>query len=585
MAVDPDARENLNLAAQFLKSLFDEVRSPDWATSLEAQLSTFRSLMLRGTPKGDVKLFNFINEDDRVRLYSEMAERLGWESKAGLPNYLRIADVTAMVKTTNGREVPDILSIRRALVSNPKKRLIVEPGAELLPSEGWLSDYLDYAHDNEAPISYHFFCGLTMLGLGMRRNVVFDRNAFELWPNNYVFLIGPTAGRKSQAIGMAKTLGKKHNQLLTSTMEKKMVGKPGYPKGTKTDPFYDYRPIYLPKECSPQKLLELLRVQLREEGSVFYTNDSVGLLANDEVATLIGKTVKFSDDMIARLTDLYSSEESAGRATLTYGEHQLRNICFSFIFGSAPSWIRTSVTTNMFQGGFLNRSIFVYRRYKGEIIPFPAVLDPITLSTLASALVPWTILSSPVSFYFPTGSAESKWFEEWYHYNHPMELEKRHQNGRLVNYLARKQDHLCRMAMLLQISASMGDAGVYERLGHVPIQLPYLEQADRILSFEEQFLPECFSWFGEMDEGDKLELVWAEILKLGDRYGWEFERGKLTKAMSAAGRGKDLTLKKQFLPFFEQLEDMGRIETFSKTGKRPWVRVLEKPTPAGEEGD
>ena len=561
----------------YKKLIREQLQNADWKDSLELQIATMRLLTVRAQRYGDRKVFELYDSAYQSKLLNTLATALDWVDTSGSPDSLRVLDVLGLSKQCNGRMVPDLMAMRRALSSSSRKRLNTEPGADLMPRSGWLSDYLDYAHFNEAPISFHFFSALAILGLGMRRNVVFDRDAFEYWPNTYSFLIGPTAGRKSQAMGMAKAVGKFSRRLIESAQERHYSTTVG--TGTDADPVYDHRPIFLPKEVSPQKLIEMLQVRINQENGFHYTNDSVGILMNDEVATLIGKTVKFSDDMIARLTDLYSAEDTGGRATITWGEHKMRNICFSFVFGSAPSWIKTSVTANMFQGGFLNRSVFVYRQYKGDIIPHPDILDPIAMHHLASALVPWSMINGPIVFYFEQNSEPRKWFDSWYSDNHPIKLEKIHTDKRLVSYLSRKQDHLCRMAMLLQISDNMGSAGLYESLGMVPIELQYLQQADRILTFEENYLPECFSWFGEMEDGEKTQMVLDAAQKVAKTLGCnEFTRGELTKMMANVGRGKRMTLTKEWMPHLDQLIELGHIEEFfpnnTGSGKRPWIRVL-----------
>jgi len=563
-----------NDLAVYQKKLEDQLKHPNWPKEVDRQLETFRLMTAPIMQYGNQILLELLAENERRQVMTLMAQRLGWENGEG-PDWLRVYNVLHRKREINGKKVADVMGMRRALSAKSRQRKMDEAGSSILPTSGWLGRYLDYAHDNEAPISYHFFTGLAMFGLAMRKGVVFDRDAFEYNPNNYVFLVGPTAGRKSQAIIMAKILGKKHRQLVQSA-QTDLYLKSG--TGDRNNPQYDYRSIFLSKECTPQSLVEQMQVKVEKdpETGIYLKNDSIGILMNDEVSNLIGSGVKQSDVMIAKLTDLYGGEDST-RSTLTHGSHVMTNVAFSFVFGSAPSWIKTSITQNMFQGGFLNRSIFVYRQYKGEIIPHASVLDPLALDQLASDLVPWSMINSQIIFRFDETTTAYNWFSDWYRKNHPMVLDKKYDNTKLIAYLARKQDHLCRLAMLLQISDNIQSAGDYERRGIVPIKTEYLEHADAILTFEEQFLPECFSWFGDMDAGDQTEFVWEQIKKLSRSYGTEFARGRLTRHMSNAGRGKKLTLVKEFTPHLDQLMDMGKIETFYPRGdaKRAWLRVLD----------
>ena len=72
----------------------------------------------------------------------------------------------------------------------------------------WLDSYLEYTDNTESPISYHTWCGLSVIAGALQRKVYLQWGLAEtIYPNLYVVLIG-TSGRtrKGTAIGIAKSM-------------------------------------------------------------------------------------------------------------------------------------------------------------------------------------------------------------------------------------------------------------------------------------------------------------------------------------------------------------------------------------------
>ena len=65
---------------------------------------------------------------------------------------------------------------------------------------------MEYTLDTESPDNYHFWTAITILGAITKRQVWLDMNMFKVYPNFYVFLIGPPAARKSAAAAIGVRL-------------------------------------------------------------------------------------------------------------------------------------------------------------------------------------------------------------------------------------------------------------------------------------------------------------------------------------------------------------------------------------------
>src|ERR1700749_2585021 len=70
--------------------------------------------------------------------------------------------------------------------------------------DNFIIQYLQYVGETEAPIFYHRWAALSMIGAYLGRQYSFSLGHFELYPNQYVMLIGDPGTRKSTAIKIAK---------------------------------------------------------------------------------------------------------------------------------------------------------------------------------------------------------------------------------------------------------------------------------------------------------------------------------------------------------------------------------------------
>ena len=69
-----------------------------------------------------------------------------------------------------------------------------------------MDKYFQYVVDTEAPLVFHRWTVLSILGATLGRQYHFPFGHFRIFPNMYVMLIGNPGSRKSSAINMAKKL-------------------------------------------------------------------------------------------------------------------------------------------------------------------------------------------------------------------------------------------------------------------------------------------------------------------------------------------------------------------------------------------
>lgn len=367
-------------------------------------------------------------------------------------------------------ELDHLTDLRRALRYTPPSGFQRFRDEEIYPmgvgpdKDSWMSSYLMYAQASEPPTAWHFWVGLSVIGAAARRNLYIDKNVYYIWPNLYLILVGSTTMKKSTCMNIGSGLLYRINHYL----EKKNVK--------------DYRHIrIMPQRCTPERFINIMKSEeLHEtEDSIVRKIDteSVGVIFNSEMVLMLGKTTFHADHWIHLLTALYDSPDYFDGSTIGRGDEALRNVALTFVGGSTADWIRSSVTEDMFGGGFMGRCIFSRREDHRREYPEPEPLDPITASWLAEGLVEYSQM--PLQEFIRSPSWID-YFGDWYHENRQVVAP----DVKMKGYFGRKPTHMEKVAMLIALSR-----------GRCTGKVEDLEMARVVLDREEKELPDCF---GEM---------------------------------------------------------------------------------------
>jgi len=385
------------------------------------------------------------------------------------------------VETLYSLSIPDF---RRALRSVPPT-LSRLPYEKLYPTTGWLGDYLLYCQEMEAPLGWHFWCGVVLLGLVARRNFYIDRGVYFLYLNHYVLILGPSGLTKS------------------TTIDRIMAVFRGVQLAAGGDMGVDH--IYQsPERITAQRLLQDLTKWTATHDS---RRDTILFMVNDELATLAGKNVKGSDVLIDFLTAVYA-KDSYKDSTIVGGNRELVNAATSCLFGTTPSSMRRNIIEALFTDGFMGRTITASRQYSERhgIYSRPPPIDPVMGRMLSQSLVPWLLINRELEVR-PTPEAEL-WMDEWYDaHTRAMPNEEK-----LIAFWKRKQDHMFKLAGVLALSEAI--AGGPERLGEALwVELPTMQLALQMLEAEEARLPDAFAMIGAKEESQDTARIQQYIEK------------------------------------------------------------------------
>lgn len=342
----------------------------------------------------------------------------------------------------------------------------------------WLDQYLDYTENSESPISYHIWCGLSVIAGALQRRVYLKWGLGRvIYPNLYVVLVGPSGRtRKGVAIGIAKDFLKKvpgitvtpesssGRQAMILAMKRALVN------------FQDPTDGKIKFHCSV--------TAFSEELSVFLGQGDIAYLSN--------------------LTDWYDSKDDWEYETVGRGKDTLQGLCLNLLGGTAPDWIQSMIPQEALGGGFTSRIIFIVEEVKRKIIPkyVPTQEEQEIQEVLQRDLDRISQLSGEITF---TPDAE-KLYIDWY-----IEQDVQLSAGkpaitdpRFAGYCERRATHL--QKLLILCSASRGD--------DLKINSDDFTKALKLLHSAERQMHKTFGGLGKSRMSDESDMIINYIKKV-----------------------------------------------------------------------
>lgn len=292
--------------------------------------------------------------------------------------------------------------------------------------DDWLQAFTQFASYGEAPTKFYFWTGVSTIAGALRRRVWVDQKYFQWVANQYIILVAPpgiVSKSTTASVGM---------NLLKEV--------PGINFG--------------PDVVTWQKLVEDMgkaneMVYWPEKET--YLPMSCVTISSSEFGNLLDPSNR---EMVDVLVSLWDGQPGAfKKSTKTSGNDQIENPWINIIACTTPAWISGNFPDYMIGGGFTSRCLFVYADKKRQLVAYPSQHVPSTFQAQREDLIhDLERISTLVGEYQLTPSATT-WGEGWYeaHYENPHPNLSPEQFG---GYLARKQTHIHKLAMVLSASRS-----------------------------------------------------------------------------------------------------------------------------------
>lgn len=331
----------------------------------------------------------------------------------------------------------------------------------------WLREYMDYTRHSEAPDVFHFWTGVSVIAGALRRRVWIDQRYFQWVPNFYIFFVAPAG------IASKSTTTKIGMDILKEV------------DGVK----------FGPDVITWQKLAESLAaakelVPLDPTQGIM--GDSMPMSCLTISAGELGTFLNPQDrEMVDVLVSLWDAQPGVFmKSTKTQGEDIIENPWLNIIGCTTPAWLEGNFPEYMIGGGFTSRSIFVYAENKRQYVPYPAdVITDADFGAQRERLVHDLQEIATMIGEFTLSKEAHEWGVEWYK-QHWSARPSHMASERYGGYIARKQTHIHKLAMILSASKS----------NELVINKSDLEVASQFISGLEADMKKVFSAVGAVDE-------------------------------------------------------------------------------------
>ena len=281
---------------------------------------------------------------------------------------------------------------------------------------------MEFTRETESPDAYHFWTAASLISAATKRQVFFQMNQFQIYPNLYVILVGPSGARKSIASGIgielatASGLRKFSDKItgaalikdLSNATEKRIEG------DTKSSKI---------QLCSPV------------------------IIYSSELGVFMGPDA-YGSGVIADLTDLYDCPGKWEKKTISRDSEIIVAPYVTMLAATTPQTLKDCIPTSAVGQGFTSRILFIWASGRRKRVPIPPW--GVEYDTLKSLLIKdlASIGNLRGQFKFARGGFEA--YKKYY--LAAPEPEDEFEDERLRGYASRKSIHLLKLAMVLSVA-------------------------------------------------------------------------------------------------------------------------------------
>jgi len=332
--------------------------------------------------------------------------------------------------------------------------------------------YVEYTKHLEAPDTFHLWASVATVAGALRGKCWIDMGYFKWKPNFFiVFVAPPGVVSKSTTVGVGMS------------MLRQVSG------------------IHFGPDSATWQALTNSFVNATEMVDIGGGNKepmSAITIAASELGTFLDP---HNREMIDVLVDLWDGRDAPWtRSTKGEGESQIENPWLNFVGCTTPAWIEGNFPEYAIGGGFTSRTVFVYAESKRHLQAYPkAHMSPEFKSLYEALVFDLKLISGIYGEYNLTSDAKA-WGERWYA-KHWQAKHSHLAGDRFGGYIARKQTHIHKLAMVIA-AAQRAETVITEE---------DLTVADELVTALEYNLPSVFNRISDNRDAKYSAAVFAVI--------------------------------------------------------------------------
>ena len=386
----------------------------------------------------------------------------------------------------------------------------------------YFTSYLEYVGRTEAPVSYHRWTSIGIIGALVGRKLHIPFGHGKIYPNQYIQLMGAPGTRKSTAISIGKRLLKDA----------------GFNR-------------FAPDRMSKERFLMEMKPVLEEE-----LDGDLTLLAFDQPAETFVVAEEFGDflgpgnmEFATMLTKLWDNVDSYEHPKIHGKSVVVDKPTVNILSGNTPQGLALSVPAEALGNGFMSRMLFVYARETGIKITFPDKVDRTKHDLLVEHLVKVKELEGEVAYSEQAVPVLERIYTEYTGLDDP----------RFTGYSTRRFTHLLKLCLIfaaanLRTTITKEDA----------------INANTFLHYTEIKMPKALGEFGRSKYSDISNIICDALSRthkpLSHNDLWKLvakdlsktsELGDIVKGLMAAQKIQVITIagKQGYMPLHTELKE------------------------------
>jgi hypothetical protein len=206
--------------------------------------------------------------------------------------------------------------------------------------------------------------------------------------------------------------------------------------------------------------------------------------------------------MVDVLTDMWDGRVGVWTRELKTAQGtSIENPWLNVIGATTPSWLENNFPLYLIGGGLTSRCIFVYADRKKQLVAYPSdIVNEAEFETFGAKLVhDLKDIAQMKGEYQLTGEAK-EWGTAWYE-EHWGSRQEHLSGDRFAGYMARKQTHVHKLAMVLAASESSA----------LRIERKHLQAAVSIVTSLEDDMIKVFQTIGAVDQSRHIKEITALV--------------------------------------------------------------------------